>query len=225
MNRLSKSVLESEKIVQQAGAHAFQVCARHVEGNKINLEIDCFLAYLKSLQRLVLRHVYEEVGKSPQKLSFNKLEGLLQFLRKKSSGSTYQLDSDLVVFVHGNDAIFRFDDKRSDFRVEIDAHPGRYDLWHDFFLEIKKTPKPLTLKSREKNIEFIDADLLSGAGKRKLSDYFIDHKVAVHERRFVPILENKNAIVWLCGLRLDDRFKITKNTKRVFKLTIGKRER
>jgi len=243
LNRLCDSVSESEHIVQQAAAQAAQACLKRMDENKIVLEIDRFLTYLKSLQRLVLRHVLEELGADPKKLTHNIFSGFIQFLQKRASGSCLEIIRNVVVVVSGNEAVFETTAAQDSFELEIGTTPGRFELWSDLFLEIKQTTKPLRLKSREKNSVFIDADRLSapllvrtfrdadyfypvnGVGKRKVSDYFIDHKVPFYDRRNVPILECGGAIVWICGLRLDDRFKVTKNTVRVFKLTIGKRER
>jgi tRNA(Ile)-lysidine synthase len=57
------------------------------------------------------------------------------------------------------------------------------------------------------------------AGSKKLSDFFTDLKVPLHRRRFVPILECGD-VVWVCGFRLDDRFKITPATKTVLHLQL-----
>ena len=50
--------------------------------------------------------------------------------------------------------------------------------------------------------------------KKKLSDYFIDNKYSILEKEDILILESDGKIVWLIGDRLDNRFRITKSTKR-----------
>ncbi len=85
--------------------------------------------------------------------------------------------------------------------------------------------------------EFVDAELLGGdlrlrswsdgdwfvplgmADRKKLSDYFVDRKIPVSEKNRVPILTSGEAIVWVCGERLDERFKITPRTERILRLT------
>ncbi|HTP12711.1 MAG TPA: tRNA lysidine(34) synthetase TilS, partial [Bacteroidota bacterium] len=56
-------------------------------------------------------------------------------------------------------------------------------------------------------------------GRKKLSDFFGDEKISVREKNRIPILESDDRIVWVCGRRLDDRFKITQETRRAIKLT------
>lgn len=57
-------------------------------------------------------------------------------------------------------------------------------------------------------------------GFKKVSDFLTDQKVSSSEKNDLFLLENRNNIVWICGLRIDDRFKITENTKRVLHLWI-----
>lgn len=54
--------------------------------------------------------------------------------------------------------------------------------------------------------------------KKKLSDFFTDEKVPLFEKRTIPILESEGEIVWICGKRLDDRFKVTSRTRSVVRL-------
>ena len=54
--------------------------------------------------------------------------------------------------------------------------------------------------------------------KKKVSDFFVDEKVPLVQKRIVPILESDGAVVWICGRRLDDRFKMTPETQSVVKL-------
>jgi tRNA(Ile)-lysidine synthase len=54
--------------------------------------------------------------------------------------------------------------------------------------------------------------------KKKVSDFFVDEKIPLAQKRSVPILESDGTVVWICGKRLDDRFKITTDTKSAVRL-------
>lgn len=52
--------------------------------------------------------------------------------------------------------------------------------------------------------------------RQKLSDFFIHQKLPLHEKLKVAVLVNGNQeIIWLCGLRPDDRYKVRNSTKKV----------
>ncbi len=59
---------------------------------------------------------------------------------------------------------------------------------------------------------------LGMTGLKKLSDYFVDSKLSILEKENVWILANGEQIVWIIGYRLDDRYKITSQTKRIIKI-------
>jgi tRNA(Ile)-lysidine synthase len=72
---------------------------------------------------------------------------------------------------------------------------------------------PLTLRTWQEGDYFFP---LGMKGRKKLSDFFIDQKVALHEKNDIPLLVNGNGdIIWICGYRPDERYKVSKKTKKV----------
>ncbi|MBC7654261.1 MAG: tRNA lysidine(34) synthetase TilS, partial [Oligoflexus sp.] len=60
-------------------------------------------------------------------------------------------------------------------------------------------------------------------GMKKLSDFFINQKINVQNKNNIPILINGDQkIIWICGLRSDDRFKVKPNTKKIITFTVEK---
>jgi len=46
----------------------------------------------------------------------------------------------------------------------------------------------------------------------------VDLKIPVYRRSRIPLFVSDDAIAWICGLRVDERFKVTARTKRVLTL-------
>ena len=86
-------------------------------------------------------------------------------------------------------------------------------------LDLDKLDFPLLLRKWQQGDYF---QPLGMTGFKKLSDFFIDEKIPLHEKENTWLLCSGKKIVWIVGHRIDDRFKITPETKSVFKIEIGK---
>ncbi len=84
------------------------------------------------------------------------------------------------------------------------------------YVDGDRIQEPLTLRTWKHGDWFIP---LGMNGRKKLSDYFADQKVPRLGKSTVPVLESNGNIVWVCGRRLDDRYKITDKTTHAVKLT------
>ena len=51
---------------------------------------------------------------------------------------------------------------------------------------------------------------------KKLSDFFIDEKYSLLDKQKQWILCSENDIIWIVGTRIDDRYKIDTQTKKVY---------
>ena len=72
---------------------------------------------------------------------------------------------------------------------------------------------PLTLRAWVQGDQFYPLGMRS---RQKLSDFFIHQKIPLHQKNDIPLLVNGNhEIIWIAGYRLDERYKVNDNTKKV----------
>jgi tRNA(Ile)-lysidine synthase len=72
---------------------------------------------------------------------------------------------------------------------------------------------PITLRPWKQGDRFYPLGMRKA---KKISDFFIDQKVPLHEKEAIPLLVNGNGdIIWIGGYRPDDRYKVSDNTKKV----------
>lgn len=82
------------------------------------------------------------------------------------------------------------------------------------YLDIQKlSGKKLSVRSRQAGDYFYPKGL---CGRKKLQDYFVDNKIPHFMRDTIPVITAGEDIVWLAGLRADERFVKTKGKGPVF---------
>ena len=84
-------------------------------------------------------------------------------------------------------------------------------------MDYDKIDSDLVIRNRRPGDRFKP---LGSIGFKKLKDFFIDEKVPRRKRNHVPIVEAGGQIVWVGGMRIDDRFKVTGETKRILVLVV-----
>jgi len=98
-----------------------------------------------------------------------------------------------------------------------EAVPAAYTGTHDVeYIDAECLGTKLVLRSWHAGDWFIPLGMKT---KKKLSDYFTDQKVPRYLKTAIPVLESDGSIVWVCGKRLDDRFKLTARTRTAIRLS------
>jgi tRNA(Ile)-lysidine synthase len=110
-------------------------------------------------------------------------------------------------------------------------------------IKFQKVKKENISFTNDKNIEYIDGSKsgpslkikywkdgdafqpLGMTNKRKLSDFFTDLKINTMLKRDIPLVCKDDNIIWVAGYRLDNRFKVSADTKTVYKLELIKIEK
>lgn len=61
--------------------------------------------------------------------------------------------------------------------------------------------------------------------QKKISDFLIDERVPMNEKTKVTVIESGGKIIWAAGYRVDDRFKVTKETDQVLVMQLRQLKR
>lgn len=121
-------------------------------------------------------------------------------------------------------------------RLQIPAEPGTY-RHGEYSYGVKIHDREHYTISGDAHIAALDFDLLQFPlylkkwdpgdwfrplgmdHKKKISDFMIDEKIPLNLKNRVLTLVSGGFVVWLVGYRIDNRFKITEQTKRIFEIT------
>ncbi len=88
---------------------------------------------------------------------------------------------------------------------------------HTAFFDMDKLTFPMLLRNTLPGDRFMP---LGMQGTQKVKDFFINNKIPREIRRKTPVLVSRDAIVWIVGHRIDERFKITQQTRNVLKIEL-----
>ncbi len=160
-------------------------------------------------------------------------------LAEQQKGSIVELSGTVAAERLSDRIVIRPRAASDPFRCVIDGE-GTYSAGR-VVLTVKKSRLPLRTgnkRSAGASIEYVDADRLQFplvlrswnpgdrfiplgmTGSKKLSDFFSEQKMSASEKQETPIVESGGSIVWVAGRRLDDRFKMTKETTSIYQLTM-----
>lgn len=201
-------------------------------GQDLYLNLIAFEKEDDFIQGEILREILKKLELEITEQKINSLRKLNNY----PTGRRIELGNNITVFKDRNTLVFKkyCVDLFDALTVEI----GNTYEYGNFKITISDPENMPAHYSGNPAIEYVDANLivnknliirswnegdwfvpLGMKNKKKLSDFFADQKVPLYLKHSVPILEAEGLVVWICGMRLDDRFKITRGTKQVVKLT------
>ncbi|HEY8693723.1 MAG TPA: tRNA lysidine(34) synthetase TilS [Chloroflexota bacterium] len=84
------------------------------------------------------------------------------------------------------------------------------------YVDLEQTGGDLRVRSRKQGDRFVP---LGMSGSKKLQDFFVNEHVPRDERDRLPLVTTAGgAIVWVVGMRIDERFKVTPGTSTAVRL-------
>jgi tRNA(Ile)-lysidine synthase len=84
-------------------------------------------------------------------------------------------------------------------------------------LNAEKIQFPITIRKWMQGDRFIPLGMKS---KKLISDYFIDEKFSMIEKEQCWLLTSGEDVIWIIGNRIDDRYKITPQTRSILEIKL-----
>ncbi len=189
----------------------------------------------ESLKGLLLKNLLEREFKIPL---FSRDIRKIFSLAEAQVGHKVELSGGTVVFKERGylKVINRFNDI-GDFQMNIRV--GERKNTPGGKISIRRCNRESLKYSNNKNKEYITADSISTEfiirrwkdgdtfrplgmkGSKKISDFLNEQKVESSGKKNHLILLNKDTVVWVIGLRIDDRFKVTSSTQKILELCLN----
>jgi tRNA(Ile)-lysidine synthase len=230
LNKLSQLMRQLDAMISTEVNTALTESTFSAEDGEGSIAISVLRSKPQYLQEGIVLEVLRRIGAEVESDKVHRVLGLCDL----TTGSMVQLsktlhvyrDRDTLAFVRpsesgplhravslGNSYFW------GDFRFSLSApisRPASFGSDHRVeFVDAGKLGKHLLLRSWKDGDWFIPLGMKT---KKKVSDFFVDEKIRLVRKRSIPILESDGTVVWICGRRLDDRFKITPETRSVVRL-------
>ncbi|MFC4096624.1 tRNA lysidine(34) synthetase TilS [Euzebyella saccharophila] len=172
-----------------------------------------------------LYHLFNEYG-------FTTIRDLVQ-LTKSGSGKELQSKSHRLLRDREHLILTKIDDKGSNSYL---IHEGVHLISEPISLKMELVRE---IQERDANILYVDKNSLKYPlevrrwkngdyfypfgmkGKKKVSKFFKDEKLSRFEKEKQWLLCSGNKVVWIVGLRGDDRFKVTDSTTEILKFSLN----
>jgi len=236
LNHLGNIAESTQKLLRKQAKSHFRRSV-HVQRGKITLEIKPFKRYFAVQQYTLLQLIFEKFIPD-YSITFQNFSRISDLVVNKPSGKKLVLAGWQCIKT-SKSVVFTQEFRGSPYRHFVTI--GKNHRWSDLTFASRRIELPLKLKlGKDRHVEYIDERKIKGTlvirnwengdafnpigmlSTKKLSDYFIDKKIPLLTKRSIPILCERNGrqenIIWVCGYRLDNRYKITDETRSVIKL-------
>jgi tRNA(Ile)-lysidine synthase len=231
--RTSELFRELEGYLLHTARTAMDMIAIEAGNAGVTLAIPRLKCHPTLIQQYVIMLAAQRVaGRRPEYEQVGKILELTEGL----TGSWVMLSEQHGVYRDRDALVFRSMEAPADFEITV-LQNHRYDL-NDFRFSSEPAEGNGWHFQPDTSVEYVDADQippghlilrtwsdgdwfvpLGMKARKKISDFFVDAKIPLYEKRKFPILATKDGtIIWVCGQRIDDRFKVTDQTLRVLKL-------
>jgi tRNA(Ile)-lysidine synthase len=243
LSRLGELLQQDNEMLEALVQKAVADIVPAEQGKELVIQIKSVRKYPEALQGRIIKAIIARIKNSSQGIYFRHIAAVRQLIGNTGPSKKIQLPAGWSVVRECGALIFTQEkfQKRS-FCYTFDCLPECIRIQEArksmvFTVEELHSPADALLQT-EKNIDYLDYDSLKFpltvrnyqpgdrfyplglGGSKKLKDFFIDNKIPLRERYNIPLLLFQDQIVWVAGMRIDDRFRITFNTRKVLKIQL-----
>ena len=205
-------------------------------GNKIQINLKSISGLDKSLRGIFLKSVIEKAFNI--ELSSKNIFDIVDLLEAQT-GKSIHLESGIIAFRERDELILGKHTSTAKKKKSTGIKIGQKKAVEGKIISISEVKRKMFKFTNNKSVEFISGDGLQKdfaikkwkagdrfqpigmKGTKKISDFLSDEKISSHKKNEQLVLTNsQQKIVWVIGLRIDERFKVTPESKKIFKLTV-----
>jgi tRNA(Ile)-lysidine synthase len=240
LGELASLCRQEDQFMEEEAKKGLQMVTLDSSGHSLELSLDTFKGLSTPLRYRIIRQAIKQVKGDLRRIDIGHIKAIIDLADSVKPQIRMNLPEDLMVKRI-------YDRLRFSLGTEIETEDFSYHIKDSGVFKIPEINQTLSLEeiprenfpsSPSPNEAFLDLDRLKWPlrvrnfragdkfipfglnGFKKVKDVFIDNKIPSEERKRIPILEDCNEIVWLSGIRIDNRYRIRQRTKRILRCKI-----
>jgi tRNA(Ile)-lysidine synthase len=236
LQRLADIAVDDISFIEEKASSLWKELARE-EGDVIYLDMSKMVTLPRAMQRQIFRSAVKQLRGNLKDVEADHIEAMMDFLSKPAGkklclpdGLTLSTEYGRLVLAPAQASICPLPPLKGMSKINI---PGETDLpgWRvraDIIQEVvsndnglvasfdlDKVGTELVVRRRRPGDRF---QPLGMGQTKKLQDFMVDSRIPRSWRDRVPLTCSPKQILWVVGWRIDDRVKVTENTKRILHL-------
>lgn len=239
--RMGDILRDDEAFLRDYSRDAFDRDAT-IKEDEISFSLRDLSQYPEAIRRRLLREGLLRLKKNLVDIHHIHIDGILDLVKESQVGSTLDLPENIKVRKDYRALILYRDDPEedlpvSDFEYRLKVPGKTWIPQLNMSITLEKLTNSGVLNGGNGCI-YIDADRVRGElyirnrrngdrfrplgmrGTKKLKDFLIDRKVPRHKRDSIPLVVDRNNIVWVAGYQMSEDYKVTQKTRRLLKMEI-----
>lgn len=240
---MADTLRQDSDMLEDIVAQAVSGCLVQGSG-ELCCSLDLLKEYSPSLRGRIFRKLICRLKGDTRELSFKHIDALCRLADGQGPSRLVQLPGGWCVRREYDSLIFESRScNKNTYCYSFDTIPESLhleQLGRTIFFSIEDSPPDIhTLSTCGSDVALLDygaavmplvvRNWLPGdrffplglGGSKKLQDFFVDNKIPRRKRAGVPVLLFRDKIAWVCGCRIDERFKVRPETGKIIRVRLA----
>lgn len=235
VNRLSELCREDDDYMRQCTEESFYDCCEANDALGIKLDKNKFALLHTAVKRRLIRYILEYMHLPLKDVHLVHIDDCIKFVLSAQSGAHFKISVCNVIMQQSGVLFTSQATAAEDYEYTISEGSS---VFIDSIGRNISCVRALKYERSNKDTVFINADNTNGIftvrnrrsgdkihpfglnGSKKLKDYFIDNKIDVCIRNKIPLIVYNNEVIWIAGMCLNEKYKVTAQTENILKFEI-----
>ncbi len=234
-NKSHEKIQKHQLLFRQENERLFEKFVK-LNGSETRLKNSDYSGLPPLRRRAVFQYCISQANPLTLSASDDLWQAFDRFVSGSSTGARFQAGKTLFVLKNREVLLFYQAEPQPVFPAEL--YPGDSVSWGKYTIRLQAVKDEDVVLNNASAQEFFCADRvlfpltvrawqegdffypLGMKGKKKISDFFIDQKIDENQKNSIPLVCSGKEIVWVAGMRLDNRFKINETCNKIYHIKI-----